>query len=55
MVIKEHVEIFDVELFGLDRLDPPTRRFPFDGDGQEMENEFARQLMRAGGKFWRIE
>lgn len=50
VVIKESSDVVDMAFLGFDRFAPPTDRFP-KGE-QEREEEFARELRKAGGKWW---
>jgi hypothetical protein len=49
-VIKENADIVDMAFLGFDRFSPPTHRFP--SDEQAKEDEFARELLKTGGKLW---
>lgn len=48
VVIKDDADVVDMAFLGFDRFHPPTHRF----EQQEREEEFARLLRRAGGKWW---
>jgi hypothetical protein len=51
VIIKENADIVDMAFLGFDRFAPPTHRFA-DND-QDKEDDFARELLKIGGKFRR--
>jgi len=48
VVIKDTADIVDMAFLGFDRFDPPTHR----EKEQDKEDEFVRELLKIGGKFW---
>ena len=50
VVIKENADIVNITFPGFDRFSLPTNRFP--EDEQDKEDEFARELLKTGGKLW---
>jgi hypothetical protein len=53
VVRKDVVDVVDMAFLGLDRFSPPSHCDPEKDHAKE--DQFARKLIKTGGKFWRSE